>query len=321
MNPYVKAVVNHLKEKAVLLDEKMLGEDFMFRCPFHHGESQNFGINSQTGKWNCFKCKQRGRNVGDLLNRLGLGSTGLTPGQFYSFVDVRLELLKAFEVDVKDFSGQREAASATLPVTCELHEAPQALDYIRGRGLDASMLTAAGVLYSPYGEYGRRIIMPWSYESRVVGFSARSIDNHEYVRKMLRPKDVHQDIFLYNPTGRSFKGASVAITEGEFSAWAASHIGLHGASVFGSYLHPGQVNVLTQAAEAVILFDGDDAGREGAVKAYERLVGFVPRVRICALPSGQDPADLYLRDPEELRACLRQTHSVPDILALIKAKM
>ena len=48
---------------------------------------------------------------------------------------------------------------------------------------------------------------------------------------------------------------------------------------------------VSQAREVVLLFDGDDAGRAGAIVAAKRL-GSSLTVRVATLPDGKDPDDL-----------------------------
>lgn len=322
MNPHVRAVTEFLKDKRILLGERPLGDNLMYRCPFHHGDSENFGIHESTGKWNCFKCKKRGRSAGDLLEALGINDSGITAAQVYNFVDVRFEVLRAFQTEHVIFQDERGLAKTfNLPVTCELNEAPAALEYVLKRGIDPSVIQACGAMYSPYGEYGRRIILPWYDGGELAGFSARSIDNNDYVRKMLRPKGSKQDLFLYNPTGKSLKRSRVFLTEGEFSSLALACMGYHACAIFGSYLHPGQINLLIEADEVVFVLDGDSAGRAETLRAAQRLRGFVPEIRICDLPEGKDPADIFLENPNQLRFFVERRQINLDILSQLKARL
>ena len=320
INPYVRATVDFLKSKGILKDEKIQNDDLMYICPFHHGEHQNFGINSISGKWNCLKCKKRGRSASELMDRLGITDSGITPGKFYEFVDVRKQLLESFQTGKRDFAQEREEVTAALPITCELKEAPAALAYIAKRGMDPELLASFGVLYSPFGEYGRRLIIPWYEGGRLVGFSARSIDSGEYIRKMLRPSGSKQELFLYNPTGRPFKGARLILSEGEFSSFAWAHLGYHACCTFGSYLHPGQISWLIQAEEVTFAFDPDQAGIDGTAKGLKALGGFVPYIRAIILP-GQDPADLFLADPNSLEKILAQEKNTASLVDEMKKKL
>lgn len=322
MNPFVRSVTDYLKSKNILVGERPLGDNLMYRCPFHHGDSENFGVHMMTGQWNCFKCKKRGRNAQDLLDALGVNDSGLSMAAVYDFVDLRLEILKAFEVNMVDFDVERDISkSGLLPVTCGILDAPPAIAYLQGRGMDVKLLAEAGVLYSPYGEYGRRIVLPWVEGGEVIGFSARSIDSGDYTRKMLRPKGAKQEFNIYNPTGRPFKGSRVVLSEGEFSAWAVCHLGYHAGSIFGSYLHAGQVNLLLEAEEVILLLDGDNTGRYEAPRALAALSGFVPKVRIAHLPDEKDPADIFLADPELLRSCIEGEEIESDLVSLIRARL
>jgi DNA primase len=322
MNAHVRAVTDFLKSRGILQGERPLGDNLMYRCPFHHGDSENFGIHESTGQWNCFKCKKRGRNAGDLMDALGIKDSGITAAQVYSFVDVRLEVMRAFEREVTDFSSDRSLVRVQqFPVTCGILESDIATSYIRGRGLDPDLVASMGTLYCPYGEYSRRIILPWFDGGKIIGFSARSVDNNDYVRKMLRPADSKQSLFLYNPTGRKIAGSNVVIVEGEFSAIATAHLGYHACGIFGSYLHPGQINLLIEAASVTLLLDGGVAGLSGMQQAERRLSGFVPSLRCVYLSGSEDPADVYARNPDDLHSYIERRPEIGDIMAQVKSRL
>jgi DNA primase len=88
--------------------------------------------------------------------------------------------------------------------------------------------------------------------------------------------------------------------EGFKSVWRLHDYGIDTAvAVMGSKITPGQINLLCQYAYkgAVIMFDNDSAGVEGAVKAYEDLknkldVYAVFITEVDEEGNGLDPSDL-----------------------------
>jgi DNA primase len=59
------------------------------------------------------------------------------------------------------------------------------------------------------------------------------------------------------------------------------------------------------AAGVTVAFDGDEAGRHAAVRAYHLLIGFSTEVAVVVLPPGQDPAQVVERQgPDGLAAVL-----------------
>ena len=73
----------------------------------------------------------------------------------------------------------------------------------------------------------------------------------------------------------------------------------------GTALTDDHVQVLKNFARRVTLaYDGDAAGQEAADKWYRWEQSFDIEVRVAALPSGEDPADIWLDDPDRLRTAL-----------------
>jgi DNA primase len=101
------------------------------------------------------------------------------------------------------------------------------------------------------------------------------------------------------------------ITEGPIDAIAVTRCGgrYGGVAPCGTALTRDQVSALVRAApgadQIIVLFDGDDAGRRAAVKAYELLRYAVAQPLTAALPDGHDPASLAReRGPQALAQIL-----------------
>lgn len=88
-------------------------------------------------------------------------------------------------------------------------------------------------------------------------------------------------------------------------------IGLHGAGIgeavatCGTALADGHIKLLTRFARRVVLaYDADGAGQSAAEHFYEWERRHDLDIRVAALPSGADPADLARRDPDALRRAI-----------------
>ena len=102
-------------------------------------------------------------------------------------------------------------------------------------------------------------------------------------------------------------GCRVIIVEGPMDAVVC---GPGFVATMGASISIQQAALLAAAgvAEAVILYDPDNAGRKGAKQAYERLSPAM-RVLIAECPSGRDPADLGRAGA--LEAAAQAVESVP----------
>ena len=88
---------------------------------------------------------------------------------------------------------------------------------------------------------------------------------------------------------------SVVIAEGEFDAMILEQCGIPAVAVPGaSTWHESWTPLIP--GDAVIAFDGDSAGREGAEKLLATLSTRGRAVRLATLPDGYDITDLYLAE-------------------------
>ena len=82
-------------------------------------------------------------------------------------------------------------------------------------------------------------------------------------------------------------------------------------AAMGTSLTEEGVRELRRLADAVLLcFDADAAGQEAALRGMEMAERSGLRVRIVALPAGEDPADILARGPEAFEAALAAAQPV-----------
>ena len=99
-------------------------------------------------------------------------------------------------------------------------------------------------------------------------------------------------------------GAMPVIVEGPFDAIAVSEAGAGrcvGLAPCGTALTARQVMALAGIADldqagVLVALDGDCAGRDGIVKAYEILLAHAGKLTRAILPTGRDPADILQAD-------------------------
>jgi DNA primase len=153
----------------------------------------------------------------------------------------------------------------------------------------------AGVLREKDGAardyFYQRIIFPNIKRGRVVHLSGRSLDGHE-------PKYLHlpgEIRYLYNED--AFSSKEVYVAEGILDCLSAVQIGFPAVAIFGSHnLKPEQASKLSRCDTVYLCFDGDEAGREGALK-IGGLIG--ERAKIVSLPEGLDLNDYFKNHTKE----------------------
>lgn len=171
-----------------------------------------------------------------------------------------------------------------------------------------------------YDRFRSQIIFPLADpRGRVRGFAGRTLGDD------LRPKYVNSpenDIFH---KGRTLFGADLArsaaaksgyaiAAEGYTDVIAMHQVGLRGCvGIMGTALTEEQISELARLAPEVRLaLDADNAGKDAMLRVARSASGRTPplRLRVVALPAGEDPADLVQRTgADEIRRLVDE--SVP----------
>jgi DNA primase len=134
------------------------GANFSGLCPFHTEKSPSFTVSPSKQFYHCFGCGKSGNAIGFLMEHLGM-----------NFPDAVKDLAQQYGLQVPEEdispaerlrqSQAREQQSslndllekAALAFAAELKDAPQAVNYLKGRGLSGQIAKAFGLGYAPAG--------------------------------------------------------------------------------------------------------------------------------------------------------------------------
>jgi DNA primase len=187
--------------------------------------------------------------------------------------------------------------------------APSAWDTVVKRGQEAGYslqeLRAAGLVQAGqkggfYDRFRARITFPVrDQRGRVLGFGARDL------RPDAKPK------YLNSPEGELYrksktlygidraraaiaKAGRAIVVEGYTDVLALHQAGIGEAvAVMGTAITPDQVALLSGHAEELVLaMDADRAGRDAMLRAQRVAGDRKMRLRVAAMPQGEDPADM-----------------------------
>jgi len=131
------------------------GANFMGLCPFHNEKSPSFTVSPTKQFYHCFGCGAHGTAISFLIEYSGLG-----------FVDAVKDLAQGVGMVVPDNDdriapAQRAeqqaksmALSDAMTAACDFYRqqlrgAPDAVDYLKGRGLTGEIAARFGLGYSP----------------------------------------------------------------------------------------------------------------------------------------------------------------------------
>jgi DNA primase len=187
--------------------------------------------------------------------------------------------------------------------------APSAWDQVLTRGQRAGFsiaeLTAAGLVQrgqkgGHYDRFRARITFPVrDPRGRVQGFGARALSADSKPKYLNSPEGelYRKSRTLYGidrarpaiaKTGRA------VVVEGYTDVLAAHQAGVGEAvGVMGTAITPEQLSILASHTEEVVLaLDADRAGREAMLRAQRVAGSRRVRLRVAAMPPGEDPADI-----------------------------
>jgi len=302
------------------------GKKWKGLCPFHAEKTPSFYVDSDLQLFHCFGCKKGGDVFGwvmeaegvdfrealeMLANRTGVELTrtgGAKPDETRRRLEIMEDALSFF----------REAFS----------KSESARAYAHGRGLDEDALTNWQVGYAPATEYAlgtnlakrkhslreaqelglltstpdgyldffrNRLMFPIRDEQgRLVGFSGRAMDGSEpkYINSRESPL-FHKGSTLFGlhlsrPMLKESRRA--VLVEGQMDVVACHGAGIPAVAPLGTALTEAQAQKLKRYCdEVVVLYDGDNAGRAAAEKAFDALRDVGIRRSAVMLDAGEDP--------------------------------
>ncbi len=129
---------------------KKAGREFKACCPFHDEKTPSFTVSPSKGFYHCFGCGAHGTAVGFLMEF-----------EHMSFVEAIESLANSMGVEVprseSDQPARRYDELFSLMDTVARHwqtclkEAPNAVEYLKNRGIDGSTAKRFGIGYAPDG--------------------------------------------------------------------------------------------------------------------------------------------------------------------------
>jgi len=309
---------------------KKAGREYQACCPFHDEKTPSFTVSPQKQFYHCFGCGAHGSAIGFMMNYEGL-----------EFVDAVEELARMAGLQVP-----REAATSAARPAAGLYEllgeiatwyqaqlklAPQAIEYLKQRGLSGEVAARFGMGYAPaawdalirefgtdegrmkllqkagmlsqgkggaYDKFRDRIMFPiHDRRGRVIAFGGRALgdDGPKYLNspetELFHKGRELYGLYLARKTQARLE--RILVVEGYMDVVALAQYGFGNCvATLGTATTGDHAELLFRAAdEAVFCFDGDRAGRQAAWRALEATL---PRLR-----EGRQARFLFLPEGED----------------------
>ncbi len=289
---------------------KIRGDEWDCRCPFHQDSKPSLNVNVRTGQWQCHACGEKGNEVtfyAKLHNCStqeaartikGSGPASPPPRRPVTFQPKPSEPPK--------FMNPKEAEEAHS----RLLKAKQPLAWLQeARGLTLESVKRFRLGLTAKGD---RITIPiYDEEGRLLNL--RLYDwQHKSDQKFLNTKGFGT-IRLW--PAESLKADSVVLVEGEPDCLLACQLGyaaLTGTGGAGNW--KAEWSEQLRGKSVAIIYDADQAGRDGRQKVAEALAGVAREIRLVDLPLPGTKDDKDLTD-----YVLKHGATKADLDALISA--
>lgn len=310
------------------------GNNYKANCPFHPDRTPSFYVSPSRQIFKCFGC--------------GVGGDAIKFVSLYenvSYLQAAKELAKRYgiKLSVKEDSSEKKRAHSVLEAVADfyhskLKENREALDYLKGRGIETSTIKRFKLGYSPssgelvkflkdidglevYEKTGNvnkldegkyrdlfrnRLIIPIrDPQGRVVGFGGRILrgEGPKYVNspesEIFKKREILYGLYEGINYLRDLKSA--ILVEGYFDVIALHQEGFRNAvATLGTSFGREHARELSKFVNKVyLLFDGDDAGRKAMRLAVPHILREGMEVYPVFLPEGTDPHDLVIREGKE----------------------
>lgn len=293
---------------------KKAGQNYSACCPFHQEKSPSFTVSPTKQFYHCFGCGVHGNALGFIMEYQGLG-----------FIDAVKMLASEYGMVVPEerserFEQQKAVVSPLLDVMSvatnffkkSLKQSPEAIDYLKKRGLTGEIAARFELGFSPedwqalatvfpqyetqddllsaglvikneqgrrYDRFRHRVMFPiHNQKGQIIGFGGRVLGKGEpkYLNSPETPLfEKGKELYGLWQARQAIKTAGkVMVVEGYMDVVALSQFGVdYAVATLGTATTGDHIHKLLRYSERIIFcFDGDNAGRKAAWRALENLL-------------------------------------------------
>jgi DNA primase len=285
------------------IELKKRGSTHMACCPFHHEKTPSFTVSETKQFYYCFGCGAHG----DVIKFL-------TEYDHLTFIDAVTDLAQQLGLpiprDIDDTNTTQNAALYDVLHRAQgcyekaLKQAPNAIAYLKSRGLTGDIAKKFGLGFAPsgwdfllksinaptdlltagmliekspgryYDRFRDRVLFPIrDVRGRTIGFGGRTMTDEtpKYLNSPETPVfHKHQTLYgLYEAYQHSRTLKRALVVEGYLDVISLAQHGIHyGVATLGTALNIKHIQLLLRYTQDIIFcFDGDAAGQKAALKS------------------------------------------------------
>lgn len=335
---------------------KKVGQYYRALCPFHHDTKPSFYVNPSQQLFHCFGCKESGNVIHFIMKyekmefleavkflgeRLGIKfaeekeekkNKGIY--EIINFVsNFYHEQLFIYPQALNYLTEKRKLSLATIK-EFQLGYAPPGnllIKTLQKRGYSEELLIESGLAYKKEGEirewFFNRIIFPiFNHRGNVIGFGGR-VFVEEIEPKYLNSPETPifkkgENLYGLYQTVKFLTKNKPILVEGYFDLLSLFDKGIKNLiAPLGTGFTTEQARLLKKySEEVIILFDGDNAGREATKRAIEIALKAAINPLIALLPDSYDP-DKYINEKgvEKIKEIINHPYDIIDFYLKIFA--
>jgi DNA primase len=274
---------------------KKQGDRLIGPCPIHGGDSPSaFVVSLEKNLWYCFSECQTGGDVIDLVRRLDRLS--------YTETAERLASLASLPPVAEHYQGLYRSKKQ------QPKEERPFRPYTRCLGLDPrsvflkqkEITVDTARIFETGAYYGRGFLEECigvrlhDLSGNPIGYAGRRLDSEQAVAygKWKLPPGLPKGLILYGfHRVSNLSGRPLCLVEGPWGVMRLYQIGVPAVALLGLYLSAAQRQLLANAANLIIMLDGDSNGRRASSKLMRDLAD-IADAKIVNLPDYCDPDDL-----------------------------
>ncbi|DAB28051.1 MAG: DNA primase [Sulfurimonas sp. RIFOXYD12_FULL_33_39] len=322
------------------IELKKAGANYKAPCPFHGEKTASFVVSPAKQIYHCFGCGVGGDSIKFVIEHEKLT---------YPEALEKLASTYNFSLSYSDKKNSKPRSNLMEKINERYQylftKNPQAISYIKERGIYESSVEKFGIGYAPdsnatinfikselfsmseavemgvigyeggrnFARFIERITFPiHSANGSIVGFGGRTISGHQakYVNSPETPFfNKSRLLYAYHHAKQSIhKTKQIVITEGYLDVIMLHQAGFTNAvATLGTALTTEHLPLLRKGEPKVIMaYDGDKAGRAAALKASKLLSASGFNGGVVIFKEGLDPADMVKNgEVEELSTMFR----------------
>ncbi len=202
--------------------------------------------------------------------------------------------------------------------------------YTEAELFKAGLVKESGKGKDAYDVFRNRIMFPlFDQGGRVVGFSGRTLESGPEIPKYVNSPETElykksELLYGYDRARKGIRNLNFSlIVEGQFDVVMSHQSGYtNTVAVSGTALTPLHVQLLERLSTKVVLaLDSDKAGVAAVKRAADLMLRRGLDVKVAALPKGQDPADIVLKDIKEYKQAIgKSLHVIEFLLQHLKER-